>query len=98
VLLVTLALKTLLSISQNGMDQITLNKTLGNHSNMDIINASSPPKKGKYLVSLFKHNLDTLARVPIRILLFGHMKLDHPKAHFQKLDKLLSPFANLSIL
>ncbi len=39
-LLVTLALKTLLSISQNGINQITLNKQLGNHFNMDIINAS----------------------------------------------------------
>ncbi len=34
-LLVTLALKTLLSISQNGINQITLNKQLGNHFNMD---------------------------------------------------------------
>ncbi len=40
-LLVTLALKTLLSISQNGINQITLNKQLGNHLAMDIINASS---------------------------------------------------------
>jgi hypothetical protein len=40
-LLVTLAFKTLLSISQNRMDQITLNKQLGNHLNKDIINASS---------------------------------------------------------
>ncbi len=39
-LLVTLALKTLLSISQNGINQMTLNEQLGNHSNMDIINAS----------------------------------------------------------
>ena len=39
-LLVTLALKTLLSISQNGINTITLNKQLGNHFNMDIINAS----------------------------------------------------------
>ncbi len=39
-LLVTLALKTLLSISQNGINQITLNKHLGKHLNMDIINAS----------------------------------------------------------
>ncbi len=38
-LLVNLALKTLLSISQNGINQITLNKQLGNHLNMDIINA-----------------------------------------------------------
>jgi hypothetical protein len=38
---VTLALKTLLSISQNRMDQITLNKKLGNHLNKDIINASN---------------------------------------------------------
>ncbi len=75
-----------------------IKKKLGNHLNMDIINASSPPKKVKYLVSLFKHNLDTLARVPIRVLLFGHRKLDHTRAHFQKLDKLFSPFANLSIL
>ncbi len=40
-LLVTLALKTLLSISRNRMDQITLNKQLGNHLNKDIINAST---------------------------------------------------------
>ena len=39
-LLVTFALKTLLSISQNGINQITLNKQLSNHLNMDIINAS----------------------------------------------------------
>jgi hypothetical protein len=39
-LLVTLALKTILSISQNGINQIKLNKQLGNHLNMDIINAS----------------------------------------------------------
>jgi hypothetical protein len=40
-LLVTLALKTLLSISQNGISPITLNKQLDNHLNKDIINASS---------------------------------------------------------
>jgi hypothetical protein len=40
-LLVTLALKTLLSISQNGINQITLNKQLGNHLDMDTINAST---------------------------------------------------------
>ncbi len=40
-LLVTLALKTLLSISRSIMDQITLNKQLGNHLNKDIINASN---------------------------------------------------------
>ncbi len=39
-LLVTLALKTLLSFSQNGISPITLNKQLGNHLNMDIKNAS----------------------------------------------------------
>jgi hypothetical protein len=39
-LLVTLALKTLLSISQNGISPITLNKQLGNHLNKEIINAS----------------------------------------------------------
>ena len=39
-LLVTLALKTLLSISQNGINPITLNKQLFNHLNMEIINAS----------------------------------------------------------
>jgi len=39
-LLVTLALKTLLSISQNGISPITLNKQLGNYLNKDIINAS----------------------------------------------------------
>jgi hypothetical protein len=42
-LLVTLALKALLSISQNGINQITLNRQLGNHLNMDIINASIYP-------------------------------------------------------
>jgi hypothetical protein len=40
-LLVTLALKTLLSISQNGISPIALNKHIGNHLNMDIINASN---------------------------------------------------------
>jgi hypothetical protein len=39
-LLVTLALKTLLCISQNGISSITLNKRLSNHLNKDIINAS----------------------------------------------------------
>jgi hypothetical protein len=39
-LLVTLALNTLLSISQNGISPITLNKQLANHLNKDIINAS----------------------------------------------------------
>ncbi len=37
-----LALKTLLSISQNGINQITSNKQLGNHLNTDIINVSIP--------------------------------------------------------
>jgi hypothetical protein len=40
-LLVTSAVKTLLSISQNGISPITLNKQLGYHINKDIINASS---------------------------------------------------------
>ena len=40
-LLVTSAVKTVLFISQNRMDQITLNKQLGNHLNKDIINSSS---------------------------------------------------------
>ncbi len=40
-LLVTLAVKTVLSISRNRMDQITLNKQLSIHINMDIIYASS---------------------------------------------------------
>jgi hypothetical protein len=40
-LLVTLAVKTVLSISQNGINQITLNKQSSNHLNMDIINASN---------------------------------------------------------
>jgi len=39
-LLVTLAVKTVLSISQNGVHPITLNKQLGNHLNKDIMNAS----------------------------------------------------------
>jgi hypothetical protein len=46
-LLVTLALKTLLSLSQNGFNQITLNKQIGNHLNRHIINAS------KYWVRVF---------------------------------------------
>jgi hypothetical protein len=40
-LLVTLALKTLPSISQNRINPFTLNKQLGNHLNKDIINASN---------------------------------------------------------
>ena len=40
-LLVTLALKTLVSISQNGFNQITLNKQIGYNLNRHIINASS---------------------------------------------------------
>jgi hypothetical protein len=40
-LFVTLVLKTLHSISQNGMDQITSNKQIDNHLNEDIINAST---------------------------------------------------------
>jgi hypothetical protein len=39
-LLVTLAVKTVLSISQKGINQITLNKKFGINLNMDIINAS----------------------------------------------------------
>jgi hypothetical protein len=39
-LLVTLAVRTVFSICQNRMDQITLNKQLGNHLNKDILNAS----------------------------------------------------------
>ncbi len=39
-LIVTLAIKTLFSISQNGISPITLNKQLGNHLGKDIINAS----------------------------------------------------------
>ncbi len=38
---VTSAVKTVLSISQNGMDQITSNKQRDNHLNKDIKNASS---------------------------------------------------------
>jgi hypothetical protein len=41
-LLVTLALKTLLPISQNGINLIILNKQLGNHLNRDIISAFPP--------------------------------------------------------
>jgi len=40
-LLVSSVVRTVLSISQNGINQITLNKQLGNHLNMDIINTSS---------------------------------------------------------
>ena len=39
-LLVTSAVKTVPSISQNGINEITLHKQWGNHLNMDIINAS----------------------------------------------------------
>jgi hypothetical protein len=39
-MLVTSAVRTLLSIPQNGMSPITLNKQSGNHLNMDIIDAS----------------------------------------------------------
>jgi hypothetical protein len=44
-LLVTSAAKTLLSISNNGINPITLSKQTGNHLNMDIINTFniSPP-------------------------------------------------------
>ncbi len=40
-LLVTLALKTIVPISQNGLNQNTLNKLIGNHLNRHIINAST---------------------------------------------------------
>jgi len=40
-LLFTSAVRTVLSISQNRMDQITLHKYLGNNLNKNIINASS---------------------------------------------------------
>ncbi len=40
-LLVTTAAKTLLSISRNGINPITLNKKIGNHLNMDNVNAST---------------------------------------------------------
>jgi hypothetical protein len=41
-LLVTSAVKTVLSISQNGISPITLNKQIdNNHLNKDIINAST---------------------------------------------------------
>jgi hypothetical protein len=43
-LLDTLALKTLVSISQNGFNQISLNKQIGNHLNRHIINASNYTK------------------------------------------------------
>ncbi len=39
-LLVTLALKTLVAISQNGLSPITLNKPMDYHYNKHIINAS----------------------------------------------------------
>ncbi len=39
-LLVTLAVKTILSISRNRMDQITIKKQIGNHLNKDVINVS----------------------------------------------------------
>ncbi len=40
-LLVPSAVKTVLSISQNGISPITLNKQIGSHLNKDIINAST---------------------------------------------------------
>ncbi len=40
-LLDSLALKTLVSISQNGLSPITINKQIDNHLNRHIINASS---------------------------------------------------------
>ncbi len=40
-LLVTLALKMLVSISQNGLSPITLNKQIDYHLNKHIINGSS---------------------------------------------------------
>jgi hypothetical protein len=46
-----LLVKTVLSISQNRMDQITLNKQLGNHLHKDIINAS------KNLVEYYRDRL-----------------------------------------
>jgi hypothetical protein len=46
-LLVTSAVKTVLSVSQNGINQITLNKQLGNHLNMNITNASNRLQKHK---------------------------------------------------
>ena len=39
-LLDSLALKTLVSISQNGLSPITINKQIDNHLNRHIINAS----------------------------------------------------------
>jgi hypothetical protein len=45
---VTLAHKTLLPISLNGINQITLNKPLGNHLNKDIINASRDYHNDQY--------------------------------------------------
>jgi hypothetical protein len=58
VLIVTLALKTLLSISQNGINQITLKKQIGNHLNQDIINASislsSFPFSGCFKYTIYK--------------------------------------------
>jgi hypothetical protein len=50
-LLVTLALKTLVSISQNGLSPITLNKQIDNHLNKHIsttLSYSSTAKKVLY--------------------------------------------------
>ncbi len=50
-LFVTLALKTLVSISQNGLSPITLNKQIDNHLKMHITNASiylSPSSDGRF--------------------------------------------------
>jgi hypothetical protein len=59
--------QTVLSISQNGINQITVNKQLSNHLNKDIINASTnlPLKEPSpnYLIQSF--NLTELSLSPI---------------------------------
>ncbi len=64
-LLVTLALKTLLSISQNGISPNTFNKQLGNHLNKDIASASTSLSPAPYYLRniLAKSRLDNL---PVR--------------------------------
>jgi hypothetical protein len=58
-LLVPSAVKTVLSISHNGMNQITSNKQIDNHLNEDIINASSHEDRKQYLKFIFTFIIST---------------------------------------
>ncbi len=63
-LLVTSAVKTVLSISQNGINHVTLNKQLGNHLNVYVIKASitlsSFPFSGCFQVAGFVKEVDNI--------------------------------------